>query len=246
MSCLHCTWQRDSDCSSSICEISTEIPRTHKLAISPLSPSTGIVRGTQVSGSPQRTSSWPFAHQPQRHLPPALEARLGAGVFISILSPPSFIPRSVFWRRPPFSAASSALLKAPALPARRPCCQNMLPRGSQASPTSLLLETPLTNPALLSPPTPASSLQPRLCLACFHRTSLPLQLWPRDLLTYTCKCRGHVFSPWSRKIPHASEQLSPVPQLLTPRSRAHRPEQEKPQQGEARAPQQRVAPADHD
>ena len=25
----------------------------------------------------------------------------------------------------------------------------------------------------------------------------------------TCQCRGHRFSPWSRKTPHASEQLSP-------------------------------------
>ena len=24
-----------------------------------------------------------------------------------------------------------------------------------------------------------------------------------------CQCRGHGFEPWSRKIPHAAEQLSP-------------------------------------
>ena len=27
----------------------------------------------------------------------------------------------------------------------------------------------------------------------------------------TCQCRGHVFNPWSKNIPHASGQLSPVP-----------------------------------
>ena len=40
----------------------------------------------------------------------------------------------------------------------------------------------------------------------------------------TCQCRGHGFEPWSRKIPHAMEQLSlhvttteaRVPQLLKP------------------------------
>ena len=58
VSFLHCIWQHDSDCSSSVCDMSTEIPRTHKLPISALSPSTVRVRGTQVSG-----------------LPPALEAR---------------------------------------------------------------------------------------------------------------------------------------------------------------------------
>ena len=40
----------------------------------------------------------------------------------------------------------------------------------------------------------------------------------------SCKCSGHRFDPWSGKIPHASEQLSPCatttepgkPQLLSP------------------------------
>ena len=31
-----------------------------------------------------------------------------------------------------------------------------------------------------------------------------------------CQCRGHSFSPWSGKIPHAKGQLSLVPQLLNP------------------------------
>ena len=63
--------------------------------------------------------------------------------------------------------------------------------------------------------------------------------------------QGHGFEPWSGKIPHAVEQLSPWPQLLSMRAittealapRAHAPQQEKPPQWEARAPQPRVAPA---
>ena len=77
--------------------------------------------------------------------------------------------------------------------------------------------------------------------------------------------QGHRFNPWSGKIPHAAEQLSPCttttsltsrahePQLLSLRAtttearapRALAPQQEKPSQGEARAPQQRVAPDRH-
>ena len=75
--------------------------------------------------------------------------------------------------------------------------------------------------------------------------------------------QGHGFEPWSGKIPHAAEQLSlcatttePVlysPQATTtePRAttteahvpRARAPQQEKPPQWEARAPQRRAAPA---
>ena len=74
--------------------------------------------------------------------------------------------------------------------------------------------------------------------------------------------------PWSGKIPHAAEQLSPCglvsqlqslcsragePQLLSPRAtttearapKARALQQEKLPQWEARAPQQRVAPARH-
>ena len=32
----------------------------------------------------------------------------------------------------------------------------------------------------------------------------------------TCQCRGHGFDPWSRKISHASEQLSPCATILKP------------------------------
>ena len=31
----------------------------------------------------------------------------------------------------------------------------------------------------------------------------------------TCQCRRHGFNPWSGKIPHATEQLSPLVQLLS-------------------------------
>ena len=80
----------------------------------------------------------------------------------------------------------------------------------------------------------------------------------------SCQCRGHGFEPLSGKIPHTVEQLSSPqllslrsrvrkPQLLSPHAttteahapRAHALQQEKPLQGEARAPQQRVAPACH-
>ena len=32
----------------------------------------------------------------------------------------------------------------------------------------------------------------------------------------TCQCRRHGFSPWSRKIPHAAEQLSPRATTIEP------------------------------
>ena len=54
----------------------------------------------------------------------------------------------------------------------------------------------------------------------------------------TCQCRGHRFNPWSRKIPHAAGQLSL--RAATTEARvpgAHAPQQEKPPQWEARAPQ---------
>ena len=33
---------------------------------------------------------------------------------------------------------------------------------------------------------------------------------------YALQCKGHLLDPWSVKIPHAMEQLSPSPQLLDP------------------------------
>ena len=53
---------------------------------------------------------------------------------------------------------------------------------------------------------------------------------------------GHGYEPWSGKIPHAAEQLSlcaTTTEARVPRARA--PQQKKPPQWEARAPQRRVA-----
>ena len=66
-----------------------------------------------------------------------------------------------------------------------------------------------------------------------------------------CQCRGHGFEPRSGRIPHAVEQLGPCATtaeaaLWSPRATttgACAPQQEKPPQWEARAPQRRVAPA---
>ena len=65
---------------------------------------------------------------------------------------------------------------------------------------------------------------------------------------------GHQFDPYSGKIPHASEQLSPCTTAADSRAfelqltearvpRAHAPQQEKPSQWEAHTLQWRVAPA---
>ena len=72
------------------------------------------------------------------------------------------------------------------------------------------------------------------------RTSLVAQ-WIR----VACQRRGHGFDPWSGKIPHAMELTPCTTSTEARRSRAHAPQQEKPPQGEARAPQRRVAPARH-
>ena len=74
--------------------------------------------------------------------------------------------------------------------------------------------------------------------------------WWRSGWESTCQCRGHGFKPWSRKIPHATEQLSPCTTTTeptccnywSPHARAHAPQQEKPPQWEARALQLGVAP----
>ena len=39
-----------------------------------------------------------------------------------------------------------------------------------------------------------------------HRFGLP---WWRSGWESACQCRGHGFEPWSGKVPHAVEQLSP-------------------------------------
>ena len=40
----------------------------------------------------------------------------------------------------------------------------------------------------------------------------PVAQW----LRITCQCRGHGFKPWSGKIPHATEQLSPCATTTEP------------------------------
>ena len=44
-------------------------------------------------------------------------------------------------------------------------------------------------------------------------------LWWLRSKESACQCRGHEFNPWSRKIPHAAEQLS----LCAPTTAAHKP-----------------------
>ena len=52
-----------------------------------------------------------------------------------------------------------------------------------------------------------------------------------------CWCKGNGFSPWSRKIPHAVEQLSPNAATTEPtHCRTCAPQQEKPRQWKAHAP----------
>ena len=48
-------------------------------------------------------------------------------------------------------------------------------------------------------------------LKLYRRTSLVAQ-W----LSSACQCRGHGFNPWSGKIPHAEEQLSPCTTTTEP------------------------------
>ena len=59
-----------------------------------------------------------------------------------------------------------------------------------------------------------------------------------------CQGREHRFEPWSRKIPHATEQLSACTTATEARvPRVLAAQQEKPPQWEAHAPQPRVVPA---
>ena len=87
-------------------------------------------------------------------------------------------------------------------------------------------------------------------------TFYPLQLWqiniPKQGLPWwlsgkesACQCRRHGFNPSSRKIPHATEQLSPCSTTTEPvpttsesvHSRARALQQDKQLQWEARVPQ---------
>ena len=46
-----------------------------------------------------------------------------------------------------------------------------------------------------------------------NRVGLP---WWRGGWESACQCRGHGFEPWSRKIPHAAEQLGPWATITEP------------------------------
>ena len=60
-----------------------------------------------------------------------------------------------------------------------------------------------------------------------------------------CQCRRHRFSLWSRKIPQASEWLSPCHNYCACVPRAHPLEQEKPMQCESPASQLESSPGSH-
>ena len=47
----------------------------------------------------------------------------------------------------------------------------------------------------------------------YFRDRLP---WWRSGKESACQCRGHGFEPWSRKISHAAEQLSPCATTTEP------------------------------
>ena len=81
-----------------------------------------------------------------------------------------------------------------------------------------------------------------------HYQGLPWWLSGKES---ACQCRRHVIDPWTGKIPHATEQLSPctataepvlwslgatAAEALEPKARAA--QQEKPLQWEAQAPQE--------
>ena len=66
--------------------------------------------------------------------------------------------------------------------------------------------------------------------------------WWRSGWESACQCRGHGFKPWSGKIPHAAEQLSPWATTTEP-ARLEPLLCNKRGRDEARAPRWRVAPA---
>ena len=84
----------------------------------------------------------------------------------------------------------------------------------------------------LSPPTPQF----------VYKTGIGTSLWPCAQES-TCQCRGHGFDPWSGKIPHNAGQLSPWdPVTKSTYTTVHAPQQEKPLQWEACAPQLESGP----
>ena len=67
------------------------------------------------------------------------------------------------------------------------------------------------------------------CYVKKNKTKQNLGLpWWRSGQKSACQCRGHGFNPWSGKIPHAAEQLSPwatttEPVLYSPRATTSEP-----------------------
>ena len=75
-----------------------------------------------------------------------------------------------------------------------------------------------------------------------HRKAIILQLKvkkKKKTKESACQCRGQGFDPWFRKTSHATGQLSPFAQLLSPHSRPCKLQLLKPTHPRARAPQQR-------
>ena len=64
-----------------------------------------------------------------------------------------------------------------------------------------------------SPPFPRLCRQVAIYFILKKCTGLPL--W-RSGLESTCRCRGHGFEPWSGKVPHAAEPLSPCATTTEP------------------------------
>ena len=61
----------------------------------------------------------------------------------------------------------------------------------------------------------------RICYAClvciFFMSNKPQLSFSVNIQRFTaCQCRGHGFDPWSGKIPHAAEQLSPCATTTEP------------------------------
>ena len=71
----------------------------------------------------------------------------------------------------------------------------------------------------------------------YKESWIPRLLWWSSGYEFTCQSRGHVFDPWSRKIPRAAERLSPRGTTAeTCVRRAHAQQQEKPPQWEGCTP----------
>ena len=70
-----------------------------------------------------------------------------------------------------------------------------------------------------SPTCPSPKTNLILLITYFKNIKKELPWWLRGKES-TCRCRGHHFNPWFRKIPHAKEQLTCAPQLLSLCSRA--------------------------